>query len=382
MQAAAMLEAHKGNADGGPPTVPPSIPSAGIQPHHAPVPAVSAAEQQVSAESCSFHVHQQPSGKSAVSPPFANQSRASVRPPLASVPQLAVQQTLPCPAHPPISAQPDHSSILHAAHAGGSVGAPQPFPPSTVLGDSAMHRSPGAVSPAVYSQSSPARDGIASPGLSQSSSCPGPPVSFPPSLLLSPTRDASSSAHASAAPHVDLAGKDDPAAQDTPGLAAQEQMRPGMPHGAQAPGEVSSSMPVPPGVSPMQHSPPLGFLSIGSTPAAQTIQGMCSVGTSMPPQLSPAPPPFMQGASDALLGGQQRHDSPGTAGSPVMEGSLGIGTTPAMHTIRALEATGQKLAPPQSKPWQVGPHSSSTSTASLLQQETMHALEAVQLLHW
>ena len=100
----------------------------------------------------------------------------------------------------------------------------------------------------------------------------------------------------------------------------------------------------------MQQSPQLTFLSIGSTPAAQTIQGMCSLGTPVQPQLSPAPPHFMSGTSAVPL-----HGSPalGSAGSPALMGSLGVGGTPPADTIKALEGAGGASVPLQSTPWQV-----------------------------
>ena len=373
LQAAAMLEASQGNADIGPSAVSPVVPSAGKLPQHPPVPALSAAAQQASAESCGFRAHPQPSGESAMNPPFAHQSTAGIRPPFVPLAQPAAQQTLPLPANPPAVAHPVDSS---------TAGSPQAFPPGTVLSDTSMHRSLAAVSPAMRLQRSPAREGTSSPGLSQSSPCPGAPVSLPPTFLRSPARDASSSVQTRALPHADLAGRDGPAWQSTPDLAAREQSRAQTLQGAQASGEVSSTTPVPKGEGVMQQSPQLSLLGVGTTPAAQTIQGMCSLGTSMPPQLSPAPPPIMPGPSDALLGGHQQYDSPGTAASPAMVGSLGIGSTPAVHTIKALEAIGRKPAPPQSTPWQVDQQPSLVGDIAPLMRQDACMRRNVKFLQW
>ncbi len=136
-----------------------------------------------------------------------------------------------------------------------------------------------------------------------------------------------------------------------PDLAAPEQIAPGVQHSAQV-SEGISSTPVPIAKNAFQQSPQLGFPSIGSTLAAQTIQGMCSLGTPVQPQLSPAPPHFMPGASAVPL---QQHGSPalGSASSLGLMGSLGVGSTPPADTIKALEAAGGAPVPLQSTPWQV-----------------------------
>lgn len=337
--------------------------------------------QQDGADSSSFPVQTQPFGKAAVSPPIESESVMSVRPPSVPALRLAAQQAVPLPAESAASAQSQDSGASHANHTGGPALSSQPAPPGAVMGDGAVHqsRTPAAmagpaqpfppstvtsggaenqaVAPSVSGQNSPIRGGNTCLGLSQSSAWGGPPVSVHPSSLPSPVGNGTSSAGAIPALQGDPASKDT-ATQGAPDLAAQGQLMPGVVRSAQLSEEVGGT-PGPSAEYALQQSPPLGGLSFGSTPAVQTIKGMCSRGTPMPAQLSPATPSSMPGV---LLGGLQQHDSSvvGTAGSPAMVGSLGLGSTPAAYTIRALENVGQapkagerESAPVQGKLWQV-----------------------------
>ena len=108
----------------------------------------------------------------------------------------------------------------------------------------------------------------------------------------------------------------------------------------------------------MQGSPGLGFPGIGSTPAAHTIKGMCSLPAAMRTEQASAQPSSGLAAAAANHGvaseGAVCLSSPavvslGSGGSP------GIGSTPAADTIKALEAAvnaaaSQHGAGPQASP--------------------------------
>ena len=375
-----MLEAPKGHPDSASAAAHPSMLPVARSPQQGAASAEAAAVQPGSAESSSSPVQSQPNG-STVSPLITSGSRTGVRPPPVPALRLAAQQGTPPPAVSAASAQAPDSGALHAAYASEPVGPPQPALPGTVMGEGAVRQSPDsvamvgssqpfppstasgcgseqqAVAPSGSLQNSPIRDPNMFPGLPQSSAWGGPPVSVHPSSLPRPAGKATSSAEASPALHGDLAGKG-LAAQGALDLTAHEQLTPDVSHSAKVPEEVSSK-PLPAAGFALQQSPPLGFLSTGCTPVLQTIKGMCSLGMPMPAQLSPAPSSSMPGV---LLGALQRDDSSvaGTVGSPAMVGSLGVGSTPAGYTIRALESAGetpeareQEPALPQGKLWQV-----------------------------
>ena len=93
---------------------------------------------------------------------------------------------------------------------------------------------------------------------------------------------------------------------------------------------------LPPGENTLHGSPGLGFSGIGSTPAAHTIKGMCSLPAAMQTEQTSA---YSGGASEGTV----CLPSPavirlGSAGSP------GFGSTPAADTIKALEAAASTAA--------------------------------------
>ena len=345
-----MLTPPKGSPISGALLAIPSSGLAGRSPLDGAVPAPGTAVQPVSAEGSGSPAQPQVSGMPVLSPAVASGSATSARPTCVPALALAAQHTAPTPASCAASAQPQASNALHASPVGGSLGPCQAFSGSAGTADTAVGPCPVTASRPVSSQSSAVREGYRSPGLCDSSAHGRQSPSFQPVFLPGPPQNASSSVGASPALPVGSAGEG-PAEQATPMLAAQGLP---IPHSAQASGDASSG-PAPPAGSAWPYSPALGFPSVGSTPAVQTIRGICSLGPPMQPQLDPALPPSVPSALGAYMGGQEQHGSPAAdvLGSPAMVGSLGVGGTPAADTIKALEAAGQAPASPQSTAWQV-----------------------------
>ena len=104
---------------------------------------------------------------------------------------------------------------------------------------------------------------------------------------------------------------------------------------------------LPPDENTLHGSPGLGFPGIGSTPAAHTIKGMCSLPAAMQTEQTSA---YSGGASEGTV----CLPSPavirlGSAGSP------GFGSTPAADTIKALEAAASTAASQHDQGQQASP---------------------------
>ena len=106
------------------------------------------------------------------------------------------------------------------------------------------------------------------------------------------------------------------------------------------------------GENSVQGSPGLGFPGIGSTPAAHTIKGMCSLPAAMQAEQTSAD--SGRASEGTVCLSSPAVISLGSAGSP------GIGSTPAADTIKALEAAAYAAASQHDQGPQASPGLAST----------------------
>ena len=149
-----------------------------------------------------------------------------------------------------------------------------------------------------------------------------------------------------------------PAEQRSAALPPAEQMQPSMAHTGGIASTAGGVAVLPPGEVAVQCSLGLGSPGIGSTPAAHTIKGMCSLPAAMRTETASLQPSFGLAAAAAnhsmASGGAVCLQSPpvvslGSGGSP------SIGSTPAADTIKALEAAADASASQNGKGLQASP---------------------------
>ena len=146
-------------------------------------------------------------------------------------------------------------------------------------------------------------------------------------------------------------------------LPPPEQMQQSMAHPGGIQSAAGGPAVLPPGENTVQGSPGLGFPGVGSTPAAHSIKGMCSLPAAMRTERASSPSDFRLAAAAMNQGGPSEGtmclSSPavfslGSTGSPI------IGSTPAADTIKALEAAANMAASQHGKGLPASPMLGST----------------------
>lgn len=238
------------------------------------------------------------------------------------------------------SALVSHSPAAHLSSFAAAARPPQHSMPF------AAHQSPPQRSPASSAQQSPAKGAADAQGPGQ---LPMPLVSFHPSPLRRATPAAGTDALS--------AGRAQgfPTAQSMPTLSppfAKPLL--GMSGSSGAPW-VAGSTPAPFEGSAAQQSPALSLSGIGSTPAVQSIKGICGAPVPMQPQL-------------------EVPESAGTPGSLGTFGSPFPGSTPAADTVRALEAA-------EGKEWQASAALDDAGSPALGSTPAVSTIKALQRDH-